>query len=155
MYTKYITTLNLMDNVIALKGEKRDEAGNHPCEAAWDVLFTYIHANFAEPATSSNLPATDADTIKFEYERCREVLLNNAVDNGAALGALEVAIRTIPPVILDIVLPVAIARLLLSAKGQYALPICHRNLATFTELHVRYGRMILADSLSYSYYYNS
>jgi hypothetical protein len=51
------------------------------------------------------------------------------------------AIRAIPPVISEVVFPVAIARFLLR---DHCMPLNHKKLATFAEFHKRYATMILS-----------
>lgn len=149
MYTKYITALKLMDDVITARDitASRDEQ-SAACNAAWDIAFTYIHANFAEPISAgdatifaetgvASTACIDMATLEKELARCKPIIDGTYP---AGNGAMETVLRSIPPILLDVVWPIGIARLLLR---DYGLPIRHRTLTTFPEFHRRYGYMIL------------
>ena len=151
MYSKYIEALRLMDLVIAVKdavppeGEKwaRWETpkgpGHHiaPVQPAWDECFTYIHANFAVPETGKN--GFTPEQYQQEVALCRPLIDGTYPSCGPEM---EAVMRGIPPVLLDVVWPVGIARFLLR---DCRVPFNHRLSTTFSEFHKRYGRMILAD----------
>lgn len=125
MYTKYITALKMMDEVIAV-GQDSEQ-----CLPKWDELFVYIYANFAAPVRGA-----EGYDVKADYDLCRPVI------DGTYRENMEEVIRSIPPVLLDIVWPVGIARFLLR---ECRVEFEHRKSTTFTEFRTRYGYMILGD----------
>ena len=156
MYEKYITALRLMDAVISVKDAptppegwmitprgydpndltKKERAPGilHPVNLAWDELFTFVHSNFETPVSA----ARGRTDYKEEYDLCRPFIDGTY---RAPSQELEGMIRSIPPVILDVVWPVSIARLLLR---DHSVPFNHRLSTTFKEFHDRYGHMILS-----------
>lgn len=151
-YEKHITALRLMDAVIATKGLCRypdtDTWGVpyfslelSPCHEAWDELFTFINANFEDPKI---------DTLTHKDRKAQAKLCSPYIDNTFSVwnedgntrivnAELEAMIRSIPPVILDIVWPVSIARFLMR---DHWIPLNHRMSSTFAEFDRRYGAMI-------------
>lgn len=127
MYTKYIKALRMMDEVIAVGKDAKE------CLAKWDELFVYIHTNFEAPAVYKERNA-EGYNHKADYDLCRPVI------DGTYRENMEEVIRSIPPVLLDIVWPVGIARYLLR---ECRVNFSHRWSNTFGEFHNRYGYMIL------------
>lgn len=162
MYTKHITALQLMDAVITASKLDIDKPQKEQlCVTAWDETFTFIHANFAIPETvRNNIPdylwdklvhginqtAVNNDTPGINYEKIqKEINLCRPLIDGTYLSGsieMETAMRDIPPTILEVVWPVAIARFLLR---DHAVPLLHRKSSTFPEFHRRYGLMILSS----------
>jgi len=137
MYEKYVTALRLMDQTILARTDPKVEGETrHPVTVKWDELFTFIYANFEKPVSAKgcwNNPA-----FKEEYDLCRPFIDGTF---RAPSEELESRIRRIPPVILDVVWPIAIARFLARDCG---LPFNHRESRTFTEFHYRYGNMVVS-----------
>jgi hypothetical protein len=128
MYEKYVDALKLMDATIAANKDE-DRKG---VSEKWDELYTFIHANFIVPDS-----AKGGFEFKAEYDLCRPLIDGTFA---APSAELEEQIRKIPPVILEVVWPVAIARYLLR---DVRIVWDHRKSSTFTEFHHRYGNMIL------------
>lgn len=149
MSEKHIEAIRLFDLVLATKDIPAPQDGwdrmsyphmtvgtnIHPGHAAWDVLFEYMHLNFALPETSSNV-ATD-EQRKVEFDLVRPLIDKTFIAPSAELLAM---IKSIPPVILEVVFPVAMARYILRDAR---LDLNHRQLKTFKMFHDRYGTMIL------------
>lgn len=158
MYEKYVEALRLMDICIATKDAVKPEgegwperplrnaypgcaqtAKMHPCHQAWDDCFNFIFANFAWPETGQkNGEGCNWDTKHREVEMVRPLIDGTYRAGGPEMEAI---MRSIPPVLLDEVWPVGIARFLLRDQR---LPLNHRWLFTFKEFHERYGNMILS-----------
>jgi len=158
MYEKYVEALRLMDVCIATKEAIKPEgegwperalqvpagwtgqtsASMHPCHQAWDDCFNFIYANFVRPETS--IPSNgklDYNMKHPEIDMVRPIIDGTYPSGGPEM---EAVLRGIPPVLLDQIWPVAVARFLLRDKR---LPLSHRWLFTFKEFHERYGNMIL------------
>jgi hypothetical protein len=125
MYTKYIEALRMMDEVIAVGKDEKQTL------TKWDELFTYIHANFESPHIGK---AAEGYDVRVDYNYCRPVI------DGSFRENMEEVIRSIPPILLDIVWPIGIARFLLRENR---VKFNHRWSTTFGEFHDRYGYMIL------------
>lgn len=157
MYAKYIKALELMDAVIATKSIEPPEEGwigcylengtykprknatlDHPCNAAWDEAYTFIHANFVIPESMSD-GSDRYNSVHAEVALCKP-LIDGTYPPGSA--EMIAAIRAIPPVIAEVVFPVAIARFLLR---DHQIPVSHLKLKTFREFHKRYATMILSS----------
>jgi len=111
----------------------------HPCHQAWDDCFNFIYTNFARPETSSGSGA-DCASIHLEVLLCKPIIDGTYKTGGPEM---DVVMRAIPPVLLDVVWPVGIARFLLR---DHQIPIGHRYLFTFDEFHKRYGTMIISSA---------
>ena len=122
MYTKYVEALKMMDEVIAISQDETQ------CIAKWDELFVYIYANFAAPVRG------EPHNIATDYNLCRPVI------DGTYRENMEEIIRSIPPVLLDIVWPVGIARFLLR---ECRVRFSYKLATTFHEFADRYSYMIL------------
>jgi hypothetical protein len=153
-YEKYIRSLELYDAVLATKNAVEPEGGwplrewvtgsvtqsgpLHPCHAAWDTLFSYIYDNFFLPETAMKDGEWPSGVSLHEEVKLVTPIIDGTYSSPSE--TLEEAIRKIPPVIAEVVWPVAIARLLLR---DHRMPFNHRMSDTFTEFHHRYGPMIL------------
>lgn len=160
MYEKYVEALRLMDVCIATKEAVKPEgedwperalqvpqgwtgpttAKMHPCHQAWDDCFNFIFANFAWPETGQpDGGCCNWNTKHPEVEMVRPLIDGTYKSGGSEMEAI---MRSIPPVLLDEIWPVGIARFLLR---DHQMPLNHRWLFTFREFHNRYGNMILSS----------
>lgn len=128
-FQKYIDSLNLMDVIIASKGNLDLE------HKTWDDLYQYIHEHFSVPDTSNK----NWDDIILKVHT--EILDMKKMFNQSH-GDIIAAIRAIPPVILEVTFPVWIARYLLKFESIGVVP---PRLKTFNVFFKRYGTMILSS----------
>jgi hypothetical protein len=103
----------------------------HPAHEAWDELYRFIFENFPIPAESGT------DQFRVQLEHCKKIIDQTY---RAPSDELLDMIRRIPPVLLEVILPVAMARYILRDA---ALPISHRQLKTFKTFHHWYGGLVL------------
>lgn len=108
--------------------------------AAWDHMFTYIHANWAIPKSYANgmlcdVPVEARVEAMAAVKDCGSLLSMPAVEFVAKLSSL-------PPFFSEYCFPIAVARFMLRESG---IDLNHRATTTFTEFHNRYGYIILAD----------
>lgn len=127
-FQKYIDALNLMDLVIAAKGDRDQE------NKTWDDLYQYIYEHFPDPDTSKMNWGDIAVKNNTEVLDMKK-MFNQSHDEIIA------AIRAIPPVILEVTFPVWIARYLLRYESIGVVPT---RLKTFDRFYKRYGTMVLA-----------
>jgi hypothetical protein len=152
MFQKYIDALALMDATIAVNdaaiadnGEfttwyysERGTELSAPICAAWDKLYTFVHANFAAPVSFGTSPYADPDKEKYAADVNEMVAMF-----GKDRETLETELRKIPPVIAEVAFPVYIARHLLR---DLRVAISPDRLTTFNEFQQRYGYMIIEGS---------
>jgi hypothetical protein len=141
-FAKHIHVLQILSTVPDVQQNRESPMTPAEAETLWDQLFTYIHANWAEPATAavdgvmkwSSFTAAE----KVEISDCGKML-------AMSYKELEEKLNALPPYFAEYVFPVSVARYLLMRSGNKALPLNHRNLTTFKEFYRRYGTMILSD----------
>ena len=144
---KYITAVNLMNNVVEAAKQPIPEGGSIytlPCKA-WDELYEFIYPNFDSPVSAHKevTELADKKLIENEIQECQDML---------RIGDMDVIlekIKALPPEFTDMVFPVAIARFLLcigwdDRRGKIA--IAPAKLTTFDEFHKRYGKMIISSA---------
>lgn len=125
-FQKYIDALNLMDLVIAAKGDRDQE------HKTWDDLYQYIYEHFSVPDTSNKNWNDIILKVHTEVLDMKK-MFNQSHDEIIA------AIRAIPPVILEVTFPVWIARYLLRYESIGVVPT---RLKTFDRFFKRYGTMV-------------
>jgi len=155
-YEKFVTAMQLMDVVIKLTTEYRasikkvgkwtitDEykADTRAIHEAWDELYSFIYANFARPESARIEGKTCGifdssvliDAAAREGHMCWEML--NIRDADELLSK----IKAIPPIFVEVLFPVAIARHLLR---DVKVPLQPARLTMFNEFYYRYGPMIV------------
>jgi hypothetical protein len=134
MYEKYTTALKLADEVLQASSSKDDQKSRH---AKWDELFDYIHVNFQIPDSAGFTVRSNVRDYQHEYDLCKPFINRTYPSPSKELGEL---IRSIPPVILEVVWPVAIVRFLLR-DGRI---MCSHHSKGFVKFANRYGTMILS-----------
>lgn len=106
----------------------------------WDGLFTFIHANWAPPATAAVGGKLQwegfTDEQRAEIADCTNMMKMSYAE-------LEAKLETLPPYFLEHLFPVAVARYVLMGSGGKSIPFNHRKTTTFYEFHLRYGTMVL------------
>ena len=117
MYTKHINALRLMDELIlANNAETRDK------------LFSFLVDNFPGPA------AEKTDALREEIAACIS-FLDSTYPRGCS--EIETLVRSIPPVILDSVWPIAIARFVIRDSGMVGGLVQCKPFCRFAMKYVR------------------
>ena len=129
MFQKYLTSLDLMDQVIAVAKDEPE------ANLAWDRLFTFVHANFPRPVSAREKSWEKPTEVGNDVELMIEMFVKDR-------ETLETELRKIPPVIAEVAFPVYIARHLLCHHHAAVWP---KALTTFDEFYVRYGYMIVTS----------
>lgn len=114
-YAKHIHVLELL-------------ATSHTRDEAFDHMFTYIHANWAEPSSF-----TDTE-FKGNVFDCSEMLV-------MPREVFEAKLEALPPYFSEVLFPIAVARYMLR---ELALPFYPMESNTFGEFYRRYGGIILS-----------
>lgn len=109
---KYEESIRLYDIALAAKGNFKE------CNARFDDLLRYLHANFTTEYNATTAAAT------------REVLRSADITGW----------RKIPPTVIDEVYPVALARMALKFDE---MPLQPSILSEFDKFHRRYGQLII------------
>lgn len=152
-YGKFTHILSLLATIPQpLKDEKGDivrpyvpQMTVQDANQAFDIIFEYIHANFAMPVTAGRNRVDGRKELqnrwntpegKKEIQDCDDMLTNRKF----AVGLFVEYLETIPPYFSEILFPVCVARYML--RDLY-MPINHREAVQFNEFHNRYGTMIL------------
>lgn len=142
MYEKYITALQLMDNVVATKvtpgygpnGIANRYRNLHPTHVAWDICFNFIFENFRKPETAlvGGFPPIDKHR---EIDLASELIYRNS-----QLIEFEKILRAIPPVLSEEIFPVAVFRYLMH---DMEIVINHRKLNTISQCLQWYSTMLM------------
>ena len=132
MFQKYADALNLMDLVIAAKGDI--EAAT----IAWDNLFTFVFPNFVCPESLLKEDDTlDAMRSRGGFRAEVEEMVAMFAKNRETL---EQELHKIPPAIAEVAFPVYMTWYL---NIYQEVPVRLDKLTTFYEFYRRYGYMIV------------
>jgi len=134
-FTKHIHVLHLLSTIPA-SGVTAEETA-----AAWDHLYTYIHAHWPRPMSAATGDRINWNT-RWQPEQDQEMIdceqmLKMKPDE------LQAKLATLPPFFTEMVFPVAVARYLLR---DLKLNVSPSQLSTFNEFHLRYGAMIICGA---------
>lgn len=157
MYEKFEKALELMDLAIAHASTLPkpnnpwlDYDKSFPWQEVadkWDDLFGHIHATFVIPKTAMTIDSTGKEqrvdpkgdaVLKSLYDE--ELRLCKELMDAPTDADFKRKVYAIPPEILEVAFPIAIARFLLRDM-QY--PLQHRITKTFSTFYHRYGSMVM------------
>jgi len=150
-FTKHIYVLHLLSTIPApVMGPMRDYYGkpsmgvrspmtDKEATTAFDHLFGYIHAHWADPLTAISSGASFGFNARWtvaeqqELSNCKAMLIMSSEELADRLASL-------PPYFAEHIFPVSVARYLLR---DIKIPLDHRKNIQFREFHRRYGQMVL------------
>ncbi len=145
-YAKHIHVLHLLSTIpttyVDVRLELQPPQWLQEVVDAFDHMFEYIHANWAEPNSAMKKggdqvynyqPISTPGGIGEIYD-CRLMLRMSADEFEAKLSSL-------PPYFSEVIFPIAVARYMIR---DLRLMIDHRKSKMFMDFHRRYGRIILS-----------